>query len=58
VRLHLGEGEPRHDSVHRRLAETLLGDLVAHAVRDPLAVDLRERLHHVGVAAEDQVHVR
>src|SRR5204862_51481 len=33
------------------------GYLVAHAVGDPLAVDLLEGLHHVGVVADDQVDV-
>jgi hypothetical protein len=36
-------------------ARRLIGERVAHAIGDPLAPDLFDRLHHVDVMAEDEV---
>ena len=53
------EAEPDGDAlVGVGPASLLLGDHVAHAVDDPLPVDLGDRLDDVGVLAEHQVDVR
>src|SRR5436190_23177125 len=54
----LAEGEADADAlVGPRVPGIALGDRVAHAVDDPLLVDLGDRLDDVGVLGEDQVDV-
>src|SRR5687768_8022032 len=55
----LAEGKTYGDAfVSTRPRGLVLRDGVAHAVDDPLAVDLGDRLHDMGVLADDEVDVR
>ncbi len=59
VRRHLGEGELREHALAVVVGRVgVPGDLVAHAVDHPLAVDLLHRLDHVRVVAQDHVDIR
>jgi hypothetical protein len=49
----LGEGEPHQEALQLvRSLGPLVGHQVAHAVHDPLAVHGLDRLHNVGVVAQ------